>query len=76
MTERYFTVGRRETLFLSRGGGRTPPCESLLPVMDQLPVTGDNKDSYSGVRTRVPSSCCLDSLQDVSLLQIVFASVF
>lgn len=37
-TERYFTAGRWEALFVN-GGRRTPSCKRLLSVMDQLSAT-------------------------------------
>ena len=49
VTERYFTAGSREALFLKGGGGGgTPSCQRLLPVMDQLPVTEEENDSCGG----------------------------
>lgn len=50
VTERNFTVGRRDSLFVigqGGGGGGTSPCQRFLSVMDQLPVTQESGFSWA-----------------------------
>lgn len=69
---------------MTRGRG-TPPCQSLLSVMDQLPAAQGKNDSHTEQKAQVEMyylefiMCvfvCVDSLQDIALLQVVFASIF
>lgn len=77
LAERYFTAGSWEALLVSDGGG-TSPSESFLSVMDQLSASQRKKNQVAKTTSENRSRLCddhSDSLENVSLLKVVFASV-
>lgn len=76
LAQRDLTVGGRQALFGARRRG-APSCQGLLSVMNQLSATEDKICIFAhGLNRRKLECQRVNSLQDVSLFQIVLAAVF